>query len=299
MSDSNAQNATQLPVFDTLWNYRQPAETEKKFREIIPQAEIAGDVDYLAQLQTQIARTQGLQGKFDDAGSTLDEVESLIHSNPILQKSVAKVRFFLERGRVHNSSGHPELAMPFFVQAFELGKAIQANRYAIDAVHMIAIAEQDPQQQVEWNLQGIEMADADPAQRGWLRALYNNIGESYNSLQDYANAKLYFHKLIEFQIASGQEPDIYTVKDEARATRLLGRPEESLAMVQPWAEKLKEQGEENGWISEELAESLHALGRMGEAKPHFVKAYELLSADDYCQKYEQKKLKRLKEASLS
>ena len=31
--------AEELPEFDKLWNYSKPDETEKKFRELLPQAE--------------------------------------------------------------------------------------------------------------------------------------------------------------------------------------------------------------------------------------------------------------------
>jgi hypothetical protein len=43
-----------------------------------------------------------------------------------------------------------------------------------------------------------------------------------------------------------------------------------------------------------MAESLEAMGRSVEAKPHFQTAYELLSQDAYCQEYEKPLLERLK-----
>src|SRR5205809_4269353 len=43
--------------FDKLWDYQDPAGTEKKFRELLPAAEAAGDASYVAELLTQIART--------------------------------------------------------------------------------------------------------------------------------------------------------------------------------------------------------------------------------------------------
>jgi hypothetical protein len=50
--------------FDKLWNFNDPAESERKFRALPPDAEV----------QTQIARAQGLQRKFDEAHKTLDAV---------------------------------------------------------------------------------------------------------------------------------------------------------------------------------------------------------------------------------
>jgi len=272
--------------FDKLWDYSKPDETEKKFRQLLSEAERANDPSYLAQLLTQIARTQGLQNRFDEAHATLDRVEKMLTDD----LKLARIRYLLERGRVFNSSGKPDRAMPLFVQASELAIAEKENRYAIDAIHMIAIAEPDPQKQVEWNLKGIAMAQAAPEHRGWLFSLYNNIAESYALLKDYQSALSYINKLIDFQRERG-EADPYTLKDKARFHRLLGHPDESLAIIQ----KVAETKPNDGWIEEELAESLEALGRTDEAKPHFEKAYELLSKDDWCVRHEQAKLKRLKE----
>jgi len=176
--------------FDKLWDYSKPDETEKKFRQLLSEAERANDPSYLAQLLTQIARTQGLQNRFDEAHATLDRVEKMLTDD----LKLARIRYLLERGRVFNSSGKPDRAMPLFVQASELAIAEKENRYAIDAIHMIAIAEPDPQKQVEWNLKGIAMAQADPKQRGWLFSLYNNIAESYALLKDYQSALSYINK---------------------------------------------------------------------------------------------------------
>lgn len=51
-------NASNLPDFDKLWNFGDPAGTKKKFKEIVPTAKASGNKDYLLQLLTQIARTR-------------------------------------------------------------------------------------------------------------------------------------------------------------------------------------------------------------------------------------------------
>jgi tetratricopeptide (TPR) repeat protein len=274
--------------FDKLWNYQQPSETERKFRELLPGAKSASNASYLAQLLTQIARAQGLQNHFEEAHQTLDEVERMLNDD----LKLARVRCLLERGRVFNTSGKPAIALPLFMQAHELAAKEKFSRYAIDAVHMVAIVEPDPAKQVEWNLKGIAQAGADPSQRGWLWSLYNNIAESYALLGNYSSALKYTRKLLDFQNERG-EPDIYTLKDEARFTRLTGHPDESLNLIQP----LVKRKPDDGWLEEELAESLHALGRTDEARPHFARAYEVLRNDPWCINHEQKKLQRLKEMS--
>src|SRR5947209_19946449 len=91
-----------LPDFDTLWDYTNPSDTEGRFREILPAARSSRDEAYLAELLTQIARTHGLQGRFDEAHATLDEVASMLPATP----PRTQVRYLLERGRVFNSSGN-------------------------------------------------------------------------------------------------------------------------------------------------------------------------------------------------
>jgi hypothetical protein len=46
---------------DSLWNFDDPAGSEKKFRVLTPSSEVL----------TQIARAQGLQRKFGEAHATL------------------------------------------------------------------------------------------------------------------------------------------------------------------------------------------------------------------------------------
>src|ERR1051325_153220 len=97
-----------LPDFDKLWDYAHPEETEKKFRELLPRAEKSGDKSYYAQLLTQIARTYSLRGKFAEAHATLDQVEAMLTDD----LKLARVRYFLERGRTFNSSQQAAKALP-------------------------------------------------------------------------------------------------------------------------------------------------------------------------------------------
>src|SRR5215470_13398084 len=92
--------ATPLPDIDSLWDFDHPDSTQAAFERVLPQARASADRDYLAQLLTQIARTQGLQMKFDEATKTLDQAEQTLTP----ETRVARVRLLLERGRVLNSS---------------------------------------------------------------------------------------------------------------------------------------------------------------------------------------------------
>jgi tetratricopeptide (TPR) repeat protein len=281
-----------LPDFDKLWDYSDAAGTEQRFQGFLAAAESSGDVSYVAQLLTQIARAQGLQDRFDDAHATLDLVESMLRADGDL--ALATVRYLLERGRVFNSSGNRAAALPLFRAAAERAKEAGLVRYEIDAIHMIAIAEPDPLAQVRWNLAGIELALAHPGQRGWLWSLYNNLGESYGALGDHEHALETFEKLAAFQTERHGEPDVYTLKDQSRMLRRLGRVDRAGAIISPVHERLRQRGEPDGWISEEYAECLLASGDAAAAKPHFAAAHELLSRDPWVLKNDPAKLDRLK-----
>src|SRR4030095_14285069 len=98
--------------FDSLWDYSNPQHTETRFREILLQ--VHEDNPAYLELLTQIARAQGLQQKFERAHQTLDQVERRLGK----YSSRARVRYLLERGRVFNSAGQPDEAMPLFDQAY-------------------------------------------------------------------------------------------------------------------------------------------------------------------------------------
>src|SRR5438552_1647807 len=52
----DSTHTDRLPDFTKLWDFANPAETECRFRAIVPRAKLSHDAEYLAQLLTQIAR---------------------------------------------------------------------------------------------------------------------------------------------------------------------------------------------------------------------------------------------------
>lgn len=140
--------------FDKLWNFGQPSETEQKFKALIP--ELQNNLEALLQLQTQIARTQGLQRKFDEAHATLDEVLTQLND----QTPGAQIRYTLERGRVFNSSKNKTEARPLFLQAYDLALKYQQDNFAVDAAHMVAIVETEPELQMQWNLTALKFSQS-------------------------------------------------------------------------------------------------------------------------------------------
>ncbi|HCR71531.1 MAG TPA: hypothetical protein DIW23_08820 [Anaerolineae bacterium] len=284
--------------FDSLWDYSNPVQTEIKFREVlkqIPETESAH-----LELLTQIARTQGLQRKFDEAHETLNQVEK-----ELKEESKVKVRYLLERGRVFNSSKHPDKAKPFFEEAFELAKKLKEDNYAVDAIHMLAIVA-DPADSLNLNLQAIAYAEASPDEkaRDWLGSLYNNTGWSYHDTGDYESALKIFEKAEAFRRLALSRVEVskndasrlrIATWAVARCLRSMNRIEESLSKQMGLLKEFESVGETDGYVFEEIGECLLLLNRNEEAKPYFAKAYQELSQDVFLVDNEPERLKRLKE----
>ncbi|MBI5154132.1 tetratricopeptide repeat protein [Candidatus Poribacteria bacterium] len=285
---------TALPEFDKFWNYDDPAGTEVKFREILPQAEASGNRGYHAELLTQIARTHSLRRQFDQAHALLDQVHQMIGE----EHSRAQVRYQLERGRSCNSAGRKDEARAQFLAAWALASSLGEESLAIDAAHMMAIVE-PPENQLEWNLRALAAAESakDPRARNWLGALYNNIGWTYHDLGQYEQALELFEKGLEWRTKKGEARPTQIAKwTVARAKRSLGRTQEALAGQQALLEEIESSGgEQDGYVFEEIGECLLTLGRAEEAKPYFAKAHAMLSRDTWLAENEAPRLSRLKE----
>jgi tetratricopeptide (TPR) repeat protein len=288
-----AAEADDLPDFDKLWDHGDPAGTEAEFREILAQAEASEDVSYHLQLLTQIARTQGLQGRYEEAHATLDEVEKELTT----ELTTARIRYLLERGRVLNSSGHPADASPFFLKAWELSAAAGEDFRAVDAAHMMGIVA-PLEDQLTWNLKAMQRAEGseDERARAWLGSLYNNIGFTYLEQEDYAAALESFQKGWDWRKARDNAEATRIAKwTVAHTLRKMGQVEKALSMQRELEKERAEAEAPGGFVFEEIAECLLAEGKTDAARPYFAKAYDLLKDVGWIAQSDPERLERLRE----
>ncbi len=286
----------QVLDFDLLWDYDNPAHTERKFRDLLPTAQSSEDTSYYGQLLTQIARTEGLQRKFDDAHRTLNLVQTLLDE----ANTTTRIRYLLERGRVFNSSGRPADSKALFIQAWEQARADRQDFYAVDAAHMLAIVE-SPENQFEWNSKALGLAErsSDAQTRKWMGSLYNNMGWTYFESKRYDKALETFHLALICRDEEGDPQNIRIAKwCVAKTLRFLGRVKEALEIQQSLLAEYEKSGGSDGFVFEELGECLLLLGRGGEARKFFALAFQELSKDIWLAANEPKRLERIKELGV-
>lgn len=284
----------ELPDFRPLLDFRDPEGTERRLRELEPAAREKGDTGYLAELLSQIARTYSRRGDFEAAHAQLDEVEGLLSGG----HPRAQLRYCLERGRTFYLAENRAQALPLFRRAFELGGRIGDEHLTIDAAHMIAVAEPETDEQLDWTLRALELADAatDPEAKKWIGSLTINLGWSYFDAEDYENALEYFERALAYQESQGRPSRILAARwNVARVYRALGRFDEALARQEALLAEYRSEGlPVYGYVYEELAELYHRSGDP-RARRYFGLAYEALKDDVWMVNSQAERLARLKE----
>lgn len=286
LTPASAQTVISVDIA-ALWDYRQPAESEARFRAALPA--LAGDARL--EVLTQIARTFSLRRRFDEAHAVLDEVEpQLKTAGPAPQ-----LRYLLERGRTFRSAKLAEKARPLFVQAWELGRETGEEDLAIDAAHMVAIVDGGAAG-IEWNQKALALARSarDARARRWAASLLNNLGHESRQLGRHDDALRYFQEAVPAYEARGNPADLRVAWWQiARTRRDLKQHEAALDILFRLERESAQADAPDGYVFEEIAENLDALGRTAEAKLYFRRAFDTLSRDAWLPRDEPQRLERL------
>jgi tetratricopeptide (TPR) repeat protein len=172
-------------TLDHLWDFEHPDISEARFRSAM--SEDRYDADERDELKTQLGRAIGLQGRFEEADAVLDTIDG--------EEPTVAVRVLLERGRVLNSSGHSEMAVPLLEQAAELADHLGEEFLAVDALHMLAVA--DTAHAETWTRSALEYASTvhDERTKRWLVVLHIDLGRTLHDAGRCTEAR------VEFQLA--------------------------------------------------------------------------------------------------
>jgi tetratricopeptide (TPR) repeat protein len=184
----------ELAVLLGLWDFGDLAGTELRLDAALRGA---SSVDQEI-LKTQIARAQGLQGRFGEANATLvalkGSAEPEVHA-----------RCLLEAGRLRCSAAHDpgsvseqdrSEAKAGFWQAFEVARQAGLDYLAVDALHMIGICEQDSDSILGADRRAIDFMEqsGDPDAKRWEGSLYLNYGLALNGRGEFVAAEEAFER---------------------------------------------------------------------------------------------------------
>jgi tetratricopeptide (TPR) repeat protein len=174
---------------DELWDFPDAQASESRLRRA---ADEETDAEARAELQTQVARALGLQGRFADADALLDTVSS---EDPAASAvPVVRARVALERGRLRNSGGDAAGAVALFHEAAAAAASARLLFLRIDALHMLAIA--DPAGGARYTDEALALLDgiSDPRTLRWRVSLHNNRGWALRDAGDAAGAVAEFER---------------------------------------------------------------------------------------------------------
>ncbi len=294
------------------WQFDDPRASYDAFRAASAAAP-SGSAARLV-LRTQMARAQGLQSNFAEAGEILDDVDRELAATTHhaatthlaatthpeadeRQGHHVRARLEIERGRVLNSSGAADASRGHFDTAYDESMAADLAGLAVDALHMSAIViggVDGPAAAEAVNARAISVAEssADPEARRWLGSLLNNQGWNRHDAGAYEEALTIFRRALEVRRQQGSRRETAIAHwCVGRCLRSLERYSEALEVQEMLASSSA--GSEDGYVYEELGENLMALGREDEAATYFSRAHELLSQDDWLVDNESERLERL------
>jgi len=201
-----------------LWDFADAAGSER--RCAAASSDAARPAHHRAELATQIARAQGLQGHFSEADATLDAIGDL--------RGVVGARVLLERGRLRNSAGSPAEAVPVFRSAAKAANRVGATDLVVDALHMLAISDAGHEASVTARaLEMVEESD-DPEVLRWAAPLHNNLGWYLHDAGRLTEALAEFHRAHAASRLGEQEQVARWAI--ARCLRSMGRTGEALVM---------------------------------------------------------------------
>jgi tetratricopeptide (TPR) repeat protein len=294
-------------TIDRHWDWSDIPGTEATFRKLLEQTAQRGpaagpDADLRQlELQTQIARTRGLQRDFEGAHAILDKVDKALATQDAAHTerfATVRIRAMLERGRAINSAGEAkEEARDAFVQAWDAASAAHQDGFAVDAAHMVAIVDQGTPGELEWGLKALQLAETSTQQsaRKWRGSLYNNLGWTFHDKGEFDKALVYFDKQIVARKESGKEPALrVALWARARCLRSLNRNEEALKALHQLLTTYGDAADDDGFVHEELAENMLVLGHDAKAKHEFARAHALLKGT-WTEKSEPERVARLAE----
>ena len=139
-----------------------------------------------------------------------------------------RVTAIVKDGRALETAGDAAGARASYLAAWELARTDDDALSMSIAAHYVAIAENDPDKKLAWNLDALRLAEGLPNQtpvRGFYASLFANLGLSYSLLGRRAEAVTHYEHAAER--VSDIEPGPYADMVRGGIDRALARLRES------------------------------------------------------------------------
>ncbi len=249
--------ATTSPDIASLWDFSDPAGSERRFRQALSTS--TGD-DALV-LQTQIARTWGIRKDFDKARTLLAQIEA----EAKVAGPAAKARWELEMGRTFASASHPPAsqtpqaksrARGHFEASLALARQGKLDGLAIDAIHMMAFLDTAPADQERWarDALALVLASDQPAAKAWEGSVRNNLGYALHQQGRLGEALAEFEKVVAIRERGTNAVATRTARWMVAWTlRAMGRTNEAIAIQLRLEREGDADGKPDPYVFEELA----------------------------------------------
>jgi tetratricopeptide (TPR) repeat protein len=262
------------------WDFSDAVGSEARFLEKMKSA----SQDEVLILKTQVARTYGIRGQFEVALEILRELEPDIACASL----EAKVRFYLESGRAICSPAHSletqthdvrERARPLYVSAFEIAKEARLDGLAVDALHMMAMVDIEPEKQLEWDLKALAYVEGSdqPEAKKWEASLRHNAGYALQLAGRYVEALSQFERALQLREIEGHSTNIRVGRFMiAKTMRLMGRLDGALTIQL----ELDQLSPPSIFSLQELEVLYRALGDESRANAYAKKVAEFGSESD-------------------
>jgi len=271
-----------------LWDFDDAAGSCLRFEIFTQRAINSGVCELAAWAQIQRARGLGLQRRFDEARSLLEQIRD---QHPAPDDQLA-TRLDLELGRVINSAGSPGDSIGYFEHAYKTAIRAGLDGLAVDAAHMLGIVVAGDAG-MGWNERALALAQSSsqPAAMNWCGSLLNNMGWSSHDAGQLVRAMELFEQALELRLIEGKNGPIRIARwCIGKCFRSLGKLDKALTIQR----SLEVDPRADGYVFEEIGECLLLQGKPLEAPLYFLKAYEMLSADQWLVANESDRLDRLK-----
>lgn len=277
---------SQYPDIDDLWDFNDLGKTEIKIHEQLAHMTSTEELSQSpkrAELLTQLARLQGLQGKLQEAEATLLLTKELLPEGHAQAFARAELRYLIEQGRFFSLSMNSYQSLKYFEMAWQ--EAVKLNDvYLLIETSVLLSISQPPKYQNEWLKQALKLAETSGDARGklWLAQLYVMDGWHSFNFRKFEESLESFKKALEQPETTQNISNRVAVRwGLARTLRSLGRVQDALNVQNELLSEFQAVEKVNGHVFLELAECLLLLKKHEDAKIYFEAAYKELSLNGW------------------